>query len=130
MKALTKILGFAVAALIVVALGFYFIEVYAPSPPLAGFEVTTEGRRASIPTDNASTHVAETPSNRRIPYSASHSRGLFVMYRLWRRYCSFDHWLPLERRDFRRFCQAGKDMDHGQEHRHKNRQIRDAVSTS
>jgi hypothetical protein len=32
MKALTKILGFAVAALIVVALGFYFIEVYAPSP--------------------------------------------------------------------------------------------------
>src|SRR6202795_1251256 len=33
MKALSKILGFAVAALIVVALGFYFIEVYAPSPP-------------------------------------------------------------------------------------------------
>src|ERR1700687_1265693 len=32
MKALTKILGFAVAALIVVSLGFYFIEVYAPSP--------------------------------------------------------------------------------------------------
>jgi hypothetical protein len=32
MKALTKILGFAVAALIVVALGFYFIEVYAPTP--------------------------------------------------------------------------------------------------
>ena len=32
MKALAKILGFAVAALIVVALGFYFIEVYAPSP--------------------------------------------------------------------------------------------------
>src|SRR6202049_2366267 len=32
MKALTKILGFAVAALIVVALGFYFIEVYAPAP--------------------------------------------------------------------------------------------------
>jgi polyhydroxybutyrate depolymerase len=29
---LLKILGFAVAALIVVALGFYFIEVYAPSP--------------------------------------------------------------------------------------------------
>jgi len=33
MKALAKILGFALAALIVVALGFYFIEVYAPSPP-------------------------------------------------------------------------------------------------
>jgi poly(3-hydroxybutyrate) depolymerase len=33
MKALTKILGFAVAALIVVALGFYFIELYSPSPP-------------------------------------------------------------------------------------------------
>jgi poly(3-hydroxybutyrate) depolymerase len=32
MKALSKILGFAVAALIVVALGFFFIEVYAPSP--------------------------------------------------------------------------------------------------
>src|SRR6202035_3940271 len=32
MKALTKILGIAVAALIVVALGFYVIEVYAPSP--------------------------------------------------------------------------------------------------
>jgi polyhydroxybutyrate depolymerase len=32
MKALTKILGFAVAALVVVVLGFYFIEVYAPSP--------------------------------------------------------------------------------------------------
>src|SRR5258705_10055198 len=32
MKTLTKILGFAVAALIVVALGFYFIEVYAPLP--------------------------------------------------------------------------------------------------
>src|SRR6266478_6696349 len=32
MKGLTKILGFTVAALIVVALGFYFIEVYAPSP--------------------------------------------------------------------------------------------------
>src|ERR1700675_3219189 len=32
MKALTKILGFAAAALIVVALGFYFIEVYVPSP--------------------------------------------------------------------------------------------------
>src|ERR1700675_1550103 len=32
MKALTKILGFAVAALIVATLGFYFIEVYAPSP--------------------------------------------------------------------------------------------------
>jgi polyhydroxybutyrate depolymerase len=32
MKALAKILGFAVAALIVAALGFYFIEVYAPSP--------------------------------------------------------------------------------------------------
>ena len=32
MKTLTKFLGFAVAALIVVALGFYFIEVYAPSP--------------------------------------------------------------------------------------------------
>src|ERR1700719_998679 len=32
MKALTKILGFAVAALIVAALGFYFIEVYAPLP--------------------------------------------------------------------------------------------------
>jgi len=32
MKALTKILGFAEAALIVAALGFYFIEVYAPSP--------------------------------------------------------------------------------------------------
>ena len=32
MKALTRILGFAVAVLIVVALGFYFIEVYAPSP--------------------------------------------------------------------------------------------------
>jgi len=32
MKALPKILGFAVAALIVAALGFYFIEVYAPSP--------------------------------------------------------------------------------------------------
>jgi len=32
MKTLLKILGFAVAALIVVALGFYFIEVYAPSP--------------------------------------------------------------------------------------------------
>ena len=31
MKALTKNLEFAVAALIVVALGFYFIEVYAPS---------------------------------------------------------------------------------------------------
>jgi hypothetical protein len=31
MKALTKTLGFAVAALIVVALGFYFIDVYAPS---------------------------------------------------------------------------------------------------
>jgi polyhydroxybutyrate depolymerase len=31
MKALTKILGFAVAVLIVVAPGFYFIEVYAPS---------------------------------------------------------------------------------------------------
>jgi len=45
MKALIKILGFAVAALIVVAFGFYFIEVYASSPPLAGFEVTTEGRR-------------------------------------------------------------------------------------
>jgi hypothetical protein len=27
-------------------------------------------------------------------------------------------------------CQAGKDMDHGQEHRHNNRRIRDAVSTS
>jgi poly(3-hydroxybutyrate) depolymerase len=32
MKTLLKILGFAVAALIVVALGFYFIEVYAPAP--------------------------------------------------------------------------------------------------
>src|ERR1700691_2684836 len=32
MKTLLKILGFAVAALIVVALGFYFIELYAPSP--------------------------------------------------------------------------------------------------
>src|ERR1700692_161758 len=32
MKTLLKILGVAVAALIVVALGFYFIEVYAPSP--------------------------------------------------------------------------------------------------
>src|ERR1700730_2663179 len=32
MKALTKILGFAAAALIGVALAFYFIEVYAPSP--------------------------------------------------------------------------------------------------
>ena len=32
MKTRLKILGFAVAALIVVALGFYFIEVYAPSP--------------------------------------------------------------------------------------------------
>jgi polyhydroxybutyrate depolymerase len=32
MKALAKILGFAVAALTVVALGFYLIEVYAPSP--------------------------------------------------------------------------------------------------
>ena len=32
MKALPKILGFAVAALIVVGLGFYFIELYAPSP--------------------------------------------------------------------------------------------------
>ena len=32
MKALAKILGFAVAALIVAALGFYFIEVHAPSP--------------------------------------------------------------------------------------------------
>jgi uncharacterized membrane protein YjfL (UPF0719 family) len=32
MKTLLKILGFAVAALVVVALGFYFIEVYAPPP--------------------------------------------------------------------------------------------------
>jgi poly(3-hydroxybutyrate) depolymerase len=32
MKAPAKILGFAVAALIVAALGFYFIEVYTPSP--------------------------------------------------------------------------------------------------
>jgi polyhydroxybutyrate depolymerase len=32
MKALTKLLGFAVAALVIVALGFYFIEVHAPSP--------------------------------------------------------------------------------------------------
>src|SRR6202790_4371756 len=32
MKTLLKTLGFAVAALIVVALGFYFIEVYPPSP--------------------------------------------------------------------------------------------------
>src|SRR6202162_562247 len=32
MKTLLKILGFAVPALIVVALGFYFIEIYAPSP--------------------------------------------------------------------------------------------------
>jgi len=32
MKTLLKILGFAAAALIVVALGFYFIEVCAPSP--------------------------------------------------------------------------------------------------
>jgi polyhydroxybutyrate depolymerase len=32
MKTLLKILGFAVAALIAVALGFYLIEVYAPSP--------------------------------------------------------------------------------------------------
>jgi hypothetical protein len=33
MKALAKILGFAAAALIVVALGFYFIEVYARRQP-------------------------------------------------------------------------------------------------
>src|ERR1700726_3345452 len=32
MKTILKLIGFAVAALIVVALGFYFIEVYAPSP--------------------------------------------------------------------------------------------------
>jgi polyhydroxybutyrate depolymerase len=32
MKALTKILGFAVAALIVAALGFYCTELYSPSP--------------------------------------------------------------------------------------------------
>src|ERR1700692_1478885 len=32
MKTLLKILGFALASLVVVALGFYFIEVYAPSP--------------------------------------------------------------------------------------------------
>src|SRR6202050_4419094 len=32
MKALPKLFGLAVAALIVVALAFYFIEVYAPSP--------------------------------------------------------------------------------------------------
>jgi membrane protein DedA with SNARE-associated domain len=32
MKTLLNILGFAVVALIVVALGFYFIEVYAPLP--------------------------------------------------------------------------------------------------
>jgi hypothetical protein len=51
MKALAKILGFAVAALIVVALRFYFIELYAPSPTLVGFELTTAGRRASIPID-------------------------------------------------------------------------------
>jgi hypothetical protein len=33
MKTLLKILEFAAAALIVVALGFYFIEVNSPSPP-------------------------------------------------------------------------------------------------
>src|ERR1700687_995508 len=32
MEAVSKILGFAVDALIVVALGFYFTELYAPSP--------------------------------------------------------------------------------------------------
>ena len=46
MKALTKIIGFAVAALIVVAIGFYFIEVYAPSP-VAGDAQIDVGTAAS-----------------------------------------------------------------------------------
>src|ERR1700732_3731657 len=47
MKALSKILGFAVAVLIVVALGFYFIEVYAPSP--ANPPLSSAIRQDSIP---------------------------------------------------------------------------------
>src|SRR6202451_4867914 len=47
MKALTTILGFAVAALIVVALGFHFIEVYAPS--LANPTLSTAIQHDSIP---------------------------------------------------------------------------------
>src|ERR1700691_5446180 len=47
MKTLLRILGFAVAALSVVALGFYFIEVYTRSP--ASPTLTAATQQDSIP---------------------------------------------------------------------------------
>jgi polyhydroxybutyrate depolymerase len=57
MKALTKILGVAVAALIVVALGFYFIEVYAPSP--ANPTLSAAIQQDSIPTGSMTREFLE-----------------------------------------------------------------------
>src|SRR6202166_2134305 len=57
MKTLLKILGFAVAALILVALGFYFIEVYAPSP--ATPTLSAASQQDSIPIGSMTREVLE-----------------------------------------------------------------------
>jgi polyhydroxybutyrate depolymerase len=57
MKALAKILGFAVTALIVVALGFYFIVVYAP--PLADPTLSAAIQQDSIPIGSMTPELLE-----------------------------------------------------------------------
>jgi hypothetical protein len=40
--------------------------------------------------------IAKTPVTLHIPRRASNFRFIFVMYRIWLRYCSFDDWLLLK----------------------------------
>ena len=71
MKALTKILGFAGAALIVVALGFYFIEVYAPSP--ANPTLSAAIQQDSIPIGSMTREFLEYCTSRHLSaFSAGH----------------------------------------------------------
>src|SRR6202163_991128 len=67
MKALTKILGFAVDALIVVALGFYFIDVYAPS--LATPTLSAAIQQDSIPIGNMTREFLEYVTHDISPHS-------------------------------------------------------------
>ena len=67
MKALTKILGFAGAALIVVALGFYFIEVYAATP--ANLTLSAAIQQDSIPIGSMTREFLEYVSLRILRWS-------------------------------------------------------------
>lgn len=67
----------------------------------------------------AGTPIAKVPATLRIPHPVSHLSAVFVMYRIWLRYCSLQDWLLLEHMHMRNgikerslAADVEKDSDH------------------